>query len=177
MQDRDQMAKQIFEVSFREGDFKLRSGQRSPFYFDKYQFESNPQLLGQIARGWAQLGLPQFDVLAGLELGGVPLATALAIQIQKPMAFVRKKPKEYGTCLIAEGASVQGKKVLIVEDVITTGGQVFESVAELRKAGAEVSHVLCVINRGTNTHELFKEQGLTLTALFTMDELMKFKPA
>lgn len=172
---RDRMAKQLFDVSFREGDFKLRSGQRSSFYFDKYQFEANPVLLKQIAQSWTQMGLPVFDVLAGLELGGVPLATALAFETQKPLAFVRKKAKEYGTCLIAEGTAVKSKQILVVEDVITTGGQVFESVAELRSAGATVEHVVCVINRGENTDQLFKEKGLTLHALFTMDDLMKYK--
>ncbi len=172
----EELTKRIFDVSFREGDFKLRSGQQSPFYFDKYQFESDPSLLKEIVQGWMRLGLPETDVLAGLELGGVPLATALALELNKPIAFVRKKAKEYGTCLIAEGADVRGRRVLVVEDVITTGGQVFESVRELRQAGAEVLHVVSVINRGTNTQELFRAQGLSLQSLFTMDELMKYRP-
>ncbi|MFN8944926.1 MAG: orotate phosphoribosyltransferase [Pseudobdellovibrionaceae bacterium] len=172
---KEQLAKKLFDVSFREGDFKLRSGQRSSFYFDKYQFESNPQLLKEIILCWLELGLPEYDVLAGLELGGVPLATALSLQSNKPISFIRKKAKEYGTCLISEGAILRSKNVLVVEDVITTGGQVFESVNELRSSGAIVENVICVIDRGENTQELFKRNNLKLMALFKMDELMKYK--
>ena len=86
-------------------------------------------------------------------------------------AFVRKKAKEYGTCRIAEGASISGKKVCIIEDVVTTGGAILDSIDELRNSGAIVEHVLCVIERNPIGREKLMNKGLTLIALFTLDDL------
>lgn len=87
------------------------------------------------------------------------------------MAFVRKKAKDYGTCKIAEGASLKGKKVCVVEDVVTTGGQIIESVKEMRDSGAIIQMVVCVIERDKRGRENLEKQGLKLTPLFTIDEL------
>src|ERR1700712_2893856 len=135
--DKVELAKRVVEVALRRGEFKLRSGQTSNVYFDKYQFEARPELLREIARHLAKLIPEGTEVLAGLELGGVPIATALSFETGLPVAFVRKERKTYGTCLIAEGASVRDKKLCIVEDVITTGGAVLDSVRELRAEGAQ----------------------------------------
>lgn len=157
------------------GNFKLRSGKTSTQYFDKYRFESDPRMLAAISEHW-QKNLPaNFDILAGLELGGVPLATALSLTIKKPLLFVRKKAKDYGTCQIAEGLDFRNQKLLIVEDVITTGGQVFESTEILRSQGAKVTDVICVIDRGENTESLFMKENLRLHALFKMEELLLYK--
>jgi orotate phosphoribosyltransferase len=169
--NRQQLAKKIFEVSHLTGEFKLRSGQISNEYFDKYQFESQPLLLRAIAEHMKDLIPAETEVLAGLEVGGIPIATALSLLTGIPVAFVRKKAKDYGTCLLAEGATVNGKKVCIIEDVITTGGQVYLSAEDLRQAGALVSEVLCVIDRGTDSKLKMKEKGLALQPLFTMAEL------
>ena len=111
------------------------------------------------------------DVLAGLELGGVPIATALGLATGLPVAFVRKAAKSYGTRRLAEGAEIEGRRVLVVEDVITSGGQVAISTAELRDRGAVVDHVLCVVDRGEGGAERLAAVGLTVTALFTATEL------
>jgi orotate phosphoribosyltransferase len=169
--DKAELAKRVVEVALRRGEFKLRSGQMSNVYFDKYQFEANPTLLKEIARHMVALVPPDTEVLAGLELGGVPIATALSFETGLPTAFVRKERKTYGTCLIAEGAALRGKRVCIVEDVITTGGAVVDSAQELRGEGALLNTVLSVIFRGDSSKDKFAELGLTRVSLLTLEDL------
>lgn len=108
-------------VASLKGEFRLRSGRISSTYFDKYRFEADPVLLRRVAAAMIPL-LPQgSEVLAGLELGGVPIATAMSLATGLPAAFVRKQAKDYGTCLAVEGSDVVGKRVVLVEDIITTG--------------------------------------------------------
>lgn len=168
---KQELAQKIYKVAHLTGEFKLRSGQTSHEYFDKYRFESDPKLLIEIANQMAPLVPKGTELLAGLEVGGIPIATALSLVIGIPMVFVRKKAKDYGTCKFAEGAEVQGKKVCIIEDVITTGGQVFLSVEDLKSLGAQVENVLCVIDRGENSKSKMREKGLNLHPLFTKQEL------
>jgi orotate phosphoribosyltransferase len=167
---REGLARAIFRTAYLQGQFRLRSGQTSTEYFDKYRFEADPSLLSAIAEQMQGLIPPETEVLAGLEMGGVPVATALSLRTGLPALFVRKKAKEYGTCQFAEGGDFRGKKLLIVEDVITTGGQVLLSVDDLRKAGAIVEHVVCVIDRGGGEAPL-AGAGLSMHGLFTMSEL------
>jgi orotate phosphoribosyltransferase len=170
--EKAELAKRVVEVALRRGEFKLRSGQTSKVYFDKYQFEAQPPLLREIARQLAALVPSGSEVLAGLELGGVPIATALSFETGLPVAFVRKERKSYGTCLIAEGAAVLGKRVCIVEDVITTGGAVVDSARELRKEGALLDSVLCVIFRGQESgKDALAEAGLKRVPLLTLADL------
>jgi orotate phosphoribosyltransferase len=169
--DRKELANKVYNVSHITGTFKLRSGQVSNEYFDKYLFEARPELLKDIADKMAKLLPSGTEVVAGLELGGVPLAAAISIKTGIPAAFVRKVAKNYGTCKLAEGADIKGKKVTVIEDVVTTGGQIIISVNDLRKLGANVSDVLCVILRGANSKELLAKEGLNLIPLFTMEEL------
>src|SRR5664280_2143675 len=119
-----ELARLIGERCRLTGTFTLRSGQESSTYFDKYLFEADPGLLAQVAEHAARLIPEGTEVLAGLELGGVPVATALSLATGLPVAFVRKAAKEYGTAQLAEGAQVAGRRTLVIEDVITTGGQV-----------------------------------------------------
>ncbi|WP_413558245.1 orotate phosphoribosyltransferase [Bdellovibrio sp. HCB209] len=164
---RSELAKKIYDVAHLTGEFKLRSGQISNEYFDKYRFEAQPTLLREIAKQMVPLIPPGTEVLAGLEMGGIPIATALSLETGIPCAFVRKEAKEYGTCQFAEGLDLKGKKVLVIEDVVTTGGQVVLSTADLRSIGAVVSHVLCVIHRGPQFPEpKLTEIDVTLSPLF-----------
>jgi orotate phosphoribosyltransferase len=152
------------------GDFVLRSGRRATTYFDKYLFESDPALLSEIAGALVPLIPTGTEVLAGLELGGVPVVTALSLATGLPAAFVRKQAKQYGTSKLAEGAEVSGRRTLVVEDVITTGGQVVASAEALRAHGAALIGVLCVIDRSEGTHQL-ASADLDLYALFTRADL------
>ncbi|MFC2012213.1 orotate phosphoribosyltransferase [Chloroflexota bacterium] len=169
--NRNELARKIFATSHLEGTFKLRSGQISNEYFDKYLFESVPELLTEIANHMSALIPRGIEVLAGLEMGGIPLATALSLKTGIPAVFVRKKAKEYGTCKLAEGILVENKKVCVIEDVVTTGGQIVMSANDLKQLGAQIQYVLCVIERDVRGRENLKNEGLELLSLFTMDEL------
>ena len=166
-----ELAKAIYQVSYLTGNFKLRSGKTSTIYFDKYLFESDPVLLAEIARQMSQKIPTDTEILAGLETGGIPLATALSLKTQLPIVFVRKQAKSYGTCKLAEGIDIKGKKLCIIEDVITTGGQVVSSAHELRKLGASLLSVVCVILRDDTARDNLKEIGLDIATLFQMEEL------
>lgn len=165
------LAKQIYEVSHLVGEFKLRSGLVSNEYFDKYLFESDPNILNEIAINMKELIPEGTDLIAGLEMGGIPIATAVSLNSGIRCMFVRKQAKEYGTCKIAEGTEYKGKKVCIIEDVVTTGGQIIKSVKELRERGALVDRVLCVILRDSKAINILKNEGLELSYVFTMDDL------
>lgn len=167
--NRQDLCKGIFESSYLRGSFKLRSGQTSSEYFDKYRFEADPKLLKAIAEQMAPLIPKGTEILAGLEMGGIPVATALSLHTGLPTLFVRKKAKNYGTCQFAEGRDFKGKRITIIEDVVTTGGQVLLSTEDLRKAGAVVENVLCVIHRGSGNP--LADAQLNLHPLFTMEEL------
>lgn len=168
------LAREIFKIAHLTGEFKLRSGLTSKEYFDKYRFESQPQLLKQIAAAMKPLIPKDTQVLAGLEMGGIPVATALSLESGIPAVFVRKEAKAYGTCRIAEGLeSLKGLKVCIIEDVITTGGQVVISAEDLRKEGAQVQTVLCVISRQQGGEENLKKAGLSMMSLFNKEQLEK----
>jgi len=121
------------------GEFTLRSGQVASEYFDKYLFESDPQLLARVVAQMSDLLPEGTELLGGLELGGVPIVTVLSARVGLPALFVRKKAKEYGTCKLAEGPAVDGRRVTLVEDVITTGGAVREALEVPGIAGARTS--------------------------------------
>lgn len=153
------------------GDFLLRSGQRSEFYFDKYRFEGNPDLLRRVAALMLKTLPSDTQVLAGLELGGIPLATAMALQSGLQIAFVRKLAKSYGTCKTIEGDDVGGKRVVIIEDVITTGGAIDDAMGHLRTAKADLLGVSCAIWRGPGRPALPGAPGLPVQAVFTAEDL------
>jgi orotate phosphoribosyltransferase len=144
----DDLAQRINAVSRLEGSFVLRSGQTATHYFDKYRFEADPALLRRVARRMLTLLPAETEVLAGLELGGVPIATAMSLESGLPATFVRKAPKTYGTRRAVEGGDVAGRRVVIVEDVITTGGAVADAAGLLRGEGAELTAIVCAIWRG-----------------------------
>jgi orotate phosphoribosyltransferase len=169
--DRDDLAAAIYATSHITGEFVLRSGATSNEYFDKYRFEADPPLLRDIAAALAPLVPEGTEVLAGLELGGVPIATVLSQLTGIPAAYVRKEAKTYGTCQLAEGAGIMGRRVTVVEDVVTSGGQVVISCGDLRDRGAVVEHALCVIDRESGGPQALADLGVELRPLFTMTEL------
>lgn len=165
------LARRVAERCRLRGTFTLRSGQTATTYFDKYLFEGDPGILRDVTEHLVALVPEGTEVLAGLELGGIPIATALSLATGLPAAFVRKEAKTYGTAQLAEGASIEGKRVLVVEDVITTGGQVVASTGDLRDRGAAVHDVLCVIDRSAGNHQKLDEVSLRVRSLFTMEDL------
>ena len=165
------LARDIDAVCRLTGEFTLRSGQVADTYFDKYLFESQPALLDRVATRMVDLLPDGTELLGGLELGGIPIATMVSAKTGLPALFVRKEAKSYGTCRLAEGGEVEGRRLTVVEDVVTTGGQVLLSCADLRARGAVVDTVLCVIDREAGGTEAFAAEGLALRALFTMSQL------
>jgi len=153
------------------GEFTLRSGQVAPEYFDKYLFESDPELLGRVVAQMTGLVPDGTELLGGLELGGVPIATMLSARVGLPALFVRKKAKEYGTCKLAEGPDVDGRRVTLVEDVITTGGAVRDATEALRAAGARVEVVVCAIDRSPGDQNPLADAGLEVRSVLTKAEL------
>jgi orotate phosphoribosyltransferase len=158
------------------GEFTLRSGQVSSEYFDKYLFETDPALLARVAAQMEALLPEDVDLpghlLGGLEMGGIPIVTALSARTGLPALFVRKQAKEYGTCKLAEGPDVAGRRVTLIEDVITTGGAVRDATTALREAGATVELVVCAIDRspagGTNP---LADVALEVRAVLTKADL------
>jgi len=165
------LATRIRQCSRLSGEFTLRSGKVSNTYFDKYQFESDPQLLLAIAQSLAELLPEGIDVIAGLEMGGIPVVTVLSQVTGIPAAFIRKEPKDYGTCLYAEGASLKGKRFVLIEDVVSSGGAIIDALAKLRADGLEPEAALCVIDRETGGKETLAAAGLELKALLTFSEI------
>jgi orotate phosphoribosyltransferase len=170
---RTALAKRIYDTAHITGEFTLRSGAKSHEYFDKYLFEADPKLLKAIAEALAPLVPSDVDALAGLEMGGIPIATMLSQLTGLPVLLVRKKAKDYGTCKIAEGGQVKGRKLLIVEDVVTSGGAILDAAKALREEGAVLANVVCVIDRESGGPANLAKVELTLKPLFTMSELKK----
>lgn len=167
----DELARALYEISHLTGRFTLRSGLVADEYFDKFRFTSHPILLGAIADAMAELLPPGVHALAGLEMGGVPLAAALALRTGVPATYVRKARKTYGTQKIAEGADIAGRRLVVIEDVVSTAGQIVLSTADLRDEGATVSTAITVIDREMGGTEALAAIGVELRALFTMAEL------
>jgi len=170
--EKAELGQRIYQASHLTGEFVLRSGIKATEYFDKYRFEADPVLLDAIAEAMVPLVPAGTEVLAGLEMGGIPVVTALGRQTGLPCAFVRKEAKTYGTCRLAEGAEVAGRRVLVVEDVVTKGGQIVLSTKELRALGAEISQALCVIDRQLGGAETLAGDNIELISLVTAADLI-----
>ncbi|MDP3618675.1 MAG: orotate phosphoribosyltransferase [Ramlibacter sp.] len=165
------IAARIKDCARLNGSFKLRSGKVSDTYFDKYQFEADPRLLREIAQAMVALVPEGTEVLAGLEMGGVPIVTMLSQVSGLPAAYIRKESKEYGTCRYAEGASLAGRKFVLVEDVVSSGGAIIDALAKLSADGLSPCAALCVIDRETGGKEALSAAGLELRALFTFAQV------
>lgn len=165
------LARRVYEAAHLTGTFLLRSGATSSEYFDKYRFEANPALLKDISEQLAAKISGDYDALAGLEMGGIPIATMLSQITGLPTLFIRKTAKEYGTCRYAEGGEVKDRRLLIVEDVVTSGGAILDAVRVLRADAAIINEVVCVIDRQSGGRENLAKENLSLTSLFTIDQL------
>jgi orotate phosphoribosyltransferase len=165
------LARDIDACCRLHGEFTLRSGQVSSEYFDKYLFESDPALLARVADEMVGLLPEGTELLGGLELGGIPLVTALSARTSLPALFVRKKAKEYGTAKLAEGPHVEGRRVTLVEDVITTGGAVRDATRALRDLGATVEVVVCAIDRSPEDTNPLADVDLEVRPVLTKAQL------
>ena len=171
----DELRSALREHALLEGDFVLRSGRRSSHYFDKYRFETRPELLEAIgARVATVVGEHEPDAvrLAGPELGAVALAAATSLASRLPFLIVRKEAKDYGTSNRIEGAFETGERVCLVEDVVTSGGAAVAAVEALREAGLECRTAVCVVDREEGGSDELARVGVRLRALFRAGELL-----
>jgi len=166
----EQLAARVRQVAYLEGDFVLRSGRRSNYYLDKYLFETTPDILAEFARRMAEFA-GDADVIAGPELGAVALAAATSLACGKCFAIVRKSAKDHGTAKRIEGAPVEGKKVLLVEDVGTTAGAALEAAETLRAAGATLTRLVFAIDRMEGARENVQAAGIDFRAILTAEDL------
>lgn len=161
-----QLARDLVDASVLRGRFVLRSGAVSEYYIDKYLFTTSPDLLQRLAGRLADLLPSGVDRIAGTELGAVPLATALSLETGLPSVIVRKGMKEYGTAKPVEGRLNAGERVVLVEDVVTTGGAAIQALATLRSLDAEVLKILAVVDREEGGAEAIQAEGVPFEALF-----------
>ncbi len=167
-----ELARALRQTALLEGDFTLRSGRKSKYYLDKYLFETQPELLRELARWFAKYVTPQVDRIAGAELGAIALATATALETGKPFVIVRNAKKAgYGTGKLIEGRLEKSERVLLVEDVATSGGQAIEACQTLKAAGATVSGIVVTIDRQEGARQAIEAAGLKFDALFTTADL------
>jgi orotate phosphoribosyltransferase len=166
------------EHAYLEGDFVLRSGKRSRYYLDKYRFETMPDLLealgARIAAAAAEIE-PYAVRLAGPELGAVALAASASLSSRLPFLIVRAEAKAYGTANRIEGAYAQGERVVLVEDVVTSGGAAADAVRALRQAGLECRTAICVIDREEGGVDTLARLGVRLHPLFRAADVIEGK--
>jgi orotate phosphoribosyltransferase len=169
---RTELAHAIKAAAYLEGDFVLSSGKRSKYYLDKWRFETDPHLLKEIARAIAELlPSPRPDRIAGIELGGVPLATALSLETGIPSLIIRRQAKEYGTAREVEGVWQKGERVVLIEDVLTTAGQAIAAAKRLVEHGLDVTRIIYVIDREEGADSNIKQAGFEPAPLFRKAEL------
>ena len=175
--DRERLREIILEQSFKLGDFTLSSGRKSDYYVDCRTTTLHPEgayLVGRLLFPWAREA--GADAVGGLTLGADPMAAAVIIESFKAGApvrgfIVRKEQKEHGRGRKVEGCLEKGDRVIILEDVITTGESALKAVAAARDAGAEVVGVVAIVDREEGGKEAIEKAGLTVRALFTAGEL------
>ncbi len=165
-----ELARRIKDAAYLEGDFLLRSGQRSKYYLDKYLFEAQPEILAELGKRLAERA-GDADLIAGPELGAVSLAAATAMACGKPFVIVRKVTKEYGTTKLIEGPAVTGKRVLLVEDIGTTAGAALEAAKLLVAAGAAITRIVFAVDRLQGARENVTKAGFEFDALLTKQDM------
>ncbi len=165
------LGQRIHATALIHGTFVLRSGATSSHYFDKYRFEADPVMLRDVSAAMVPLLPDDTDALAGLELGGIPIATMIGQITGLPVRFIRKTAKEYGTSQLAEGGSMAGLRMTIIEDVVTSAGAIALAVPELRALGATVTAAVCAIDREAGGAAALASDGVELRSLFRAAEL------
>jgi len=161
----------VRELAVLFGDFTLRSGRKSSYYIDKYRFSTDPVVLAELGRRFAIHVTDEVDRIAGAELGGVPLAAITSITTGKPFVIVRNQKKDYGTSKLVEGILNPGERIMLVEDILTTGGQVLEAAKSLQEAGAEIVKIVAVIDRLEGARANIEAAGFELASLLTTADL------
>ena len=165
------VAKRIAETALLRGEFTLRSGRKSSYYLDKYLFSTQPDILTALGHLFAERLPDDITRLAGAELGGIPLVSSAAMASGIPCVFIRNQKKDYGTAKQLEGPLDASDRVVILEDVATTGGQVLEAAQVITATGATVVKIIATIDRQEGARENIEGAGFGFEALFTVGDL------
>lgn len=171
---RERLGELLVARALLRGRFVLRSGRVSDYYLDKYRFETDPVLLDGLGRHLAALAAqvaPQADLLAAPELGAVPLGAVTSLHSGRPYVIVRKRQKEYGTANRVEGVWEPGRRVCVVEDVVTSGGALLDAVTAVREAGMDICAAICVVDREEGGAEAIAAAGVRFASLYTSADL------
>ena len=160
----------ISSDAIRFGDFTLASGRKSRFYIDIKKAITQPAILKKIASE-VLMKNPPFDAVAGVAVGGVPLAVAVSLESGKPYVIIRKEQKAHGLASLIIG-EVSGKRVLLVDDVTTSGGSALFGIEQLRSAGAVVEEVITVVDRDEGAEKTLSDLNVKLTPLVSMKDLV-----
>lgn len=155
----------------QRGTFELPTGQMIDEYFDEYLLAADPALLRDVAAEMARCVPVDTETLVGLELGGIPLMMALSAATGVPAGFLRRERKSYGTRRQLEGHPVAGKRVVLVDDVVRSGSQVLRAASVLRRAGASVTTVVCVLDRDLDGRARLADDQIALRSLLTSADL------
>ena len=166
-----ELATDIAGAAYLRGDFVLSSGLRSDYYFDKYLFETKPSILRRVSEMLVDLVPAEVDRIAGPELGAVALATGLSLATGLPFVIVRKAGKDYGTSRLVEGELFEGDRVLLVEDVVSTGAQAISAAHQVAQAGAQVAGIIGVIDREQGGAKNIAAEGYHYQSLLTRSDL------
>lgn len=166
-----ELGRDLLNAAYLRGDFVLSSGMRSTYYVDKYLFETKPGILRRVAIFLGEMLPPQTDRLAGPELGAVALTTAVSLETGLPFSIVKKESKEYATKLRVEGELYPNDKVVVIEDILTTGRAAIQAANQVRFLGAQVLKVLAVIDREQGASQNIASAGYKSDTLFTRSDL------
>lgn len=174
MESNPDLARELHRIgAVRFGDFVLKDGRHSPFYIDLRVLIAQPSVLRRVARGLLRCaGSLRYDCLAGIPYAGLPLAVAMSLESGRPLVYPRKEAKSYGTQRLVEGVFKAGERVLVIDDVITTGGAKLEAIATLRDAGLVVEDVLVVVDREQSGAQALADAGLRLHSLLKVRTLL-----
>lgn len=168
---------ELFKVeAVKFGDFTLKSGLSSPVYIDLRTALTYPSVLKAMGEKIAErIADMSFDFIVGVPYTAWPLATAVSLQTGKQMLLRRKEVKEYGTRTAIHGNFKAGQRCLVIEDVVTTGGSILETVADLQSAGLIVQDIVTFIDRQQGASKLFASKDLQLHSVLTLEEVLDEK--
>ncbi|MFC1752877.1 orotate phosphoribosyltransferase [Thermoproteota archaeon] len=168
-----ELVSSVKKAAYLEGEFITRAGKKTNYYIDKYLFETRPDILMPLAIELAKcFPSPEtYDRIAAPELGAVPLAAVVSLQVKKPFIIVKKAVKGYGTQKLIEGAFNPGERVVVLEDVLTTGGAVLRACDIIKENKLSIVKIIGVINREEGAFENIHAQGYEVDALISTTDL------